>query len=236
MKKLALIKVEPSPLALADMNVDQLGASYEMLDRIASEHDNANTVCRLLQGLVLTEAKRKLPHGEFGKWLKGNFPKSQDTAGRCMRASEDFIQKLSRGKFRSTAEFDPRTAVDLLRNDLKATLERLSKVRLDLAHPLVRAAQIYAKGRSFYQLCLDLGPADRGGNQYDRSKKGRGLTGITAAPIQEQAEEILWPAWISFQKQWRRGLWLGLAAAKLQRLDGDLIDLRRQIKKSLEKS
>lgn len=168
MKAQPLAKIESSPVALAEMSVDQLGASYVMLDRIAGEHDNANTVCRLLQGLVLTEAKRKISHGEFGKWLKKSFPKSQDTAGRCMRASEDFLQKLSRGKFRSTAEFDPQSAVDLLRKDLRTTLERLGKVQLDLAHPLVRAAALYAKGRSFYQLCLDLGSASRGGNQYER--------------------------------------------------------------------
>src|SRR6202140_2698617 len=174
MKKLLLAKVDSSPVPLVDMSVDQLGASYVMLDRIAGEDDNANTVCRLLQGLVLTEAKRKIKHGEFGKWLKKNFPKSQDTAGNYMRASEDFIQKLSRGKFRSTSEFDPQDAVDLLRKDLKTTLERLGKVKLDLAHPLVRAAAIYAKGRSFYQLCLDLGPAGRGGNPYERGgEKGK---------------------------------------------------------------
>jgi|GEM_PF-6005027 len=168
MSTLPLAKIESSPVALADMTVDQLGASYEMLDRIAAEHDNANTVCRLLQGLVLTEAKRKIPHGNFGDWLKNNFPKSQDTAGNYMRASRDFVEKMTRRKFRSTSEFDPHSAVDLLRNDLGQTLERLSKVKLDLAHPLVRAAAAYAKGRSFYQLCLELGPASKGGKTYDR--------------------------------------------------------------------
>jgi hypothetical protein len=168
MKDGQLSKIESSPVALADMTTPQLAESYEMLDRIAAEHDNAHTICRILQGLVLLEVKRKLPHGGYGDWLKKHFKKSQDTAGNCMRAGRDFVAKLSDPKFRSTSEFDEQTAVDLLRGDLRSTLERLDKVKLDLAHPVVRAAALYAKGRSFYQLCLELGPASKGGKTYDR--------------------------------------------------------------------
>ncbi|MCA1659011.1 MAG: DUF3102 domain-containing protein [Verrucomicrobiaceae bacterium] len=169
MKSQQLVKLESSPVALADMTIPELAQSFGMLDQVALEHENAHTICRILQGLVLLEVKRKLPHGDFGNWLKKNFKKSQDTAGNYMRVGQDFVAKLADPKFRVRSEFDAQTAVNLLRDDLKTTLERLGKVKLDLAHPLVRAATLYTKGRGFYQLMLELGPASKGGKTYDRS-------------------------------------------------------------------
>jgi hypothetical protein len=208
MKTAALAKVESSPpIALADLTVPQLAESFAMLGQLASEHDNSHTIARLLQGFVLSEIKRKLPHGEFGKWIKKNFPKSQDAAGRYMLASRDFAEKLSDPKFRKRAEFGPKTAVDLLRSDLKATLERLDKVRLDLAHPLVRAAAVYAKGRSFNQILLELGET-RGGDNTPRDESGNRLANRRRTKVEIEQEK--------FEKDARDAC--GVVAAKLEAL------------------
>jgi hypothetical protein len=149
----------------------QLEEAEAMLNQIASLHDRANTAARILQGIVLGELKHQLGHGKWTPWLRQRYPKSQDTAGRCIRAGEDFLKRLQDPKFRTSAEFHLEAGVDVLRQDLAATLKQLESSKLDLSHPLVRAASIYANGRSFYQLCLDLGPGLRGGDTSGSRKK-----------------------------------------------------------------
>jgi hypothetical protein len=188
------------PLALTDMHLGQLEEAEVMLDQIAGLHDHANTAARLLQGVVLIELKQRIDHGKWGDWLKRRYEKSQDTAGRCMRAANDFLVQLQDAKFRSTAEFDLQAGVDLLRQDLTATLAQLETAKLDLSHPLVRAAALYANGRSFYQLCLDLGPAHRGGDtsKHRKSRSNKSPEEVAAeeaqiywAPVQKKLFELL---------------------------------------------
>lgn len=233
MSKAQLAVVErAAPIALADMTAPHLTEAHVMLDQMAEHHDGVNTVCCLLDGIVLIELKRRLGHGHWKPWLKENYPKSNDSAERRMRAAADFLNQLQTPKNRSTAVFGLQAGVDLLRQDLATTLRQLEHAKLDLAHPLVRAASLYAKGRSFYQLCLDLGPQGQGGHNYDHSEKGKGISGPTAQPPEKQATDILWPAWKSFFDLWRRGLWVGAPRSMMVEIDDALVDMRDQIKKA----
>jgi hypothetical protein len=227
-KELALAKSVP----LADMTVPQLGDAFAMLDTIGSHHDNAHTICRLLQGLVLMEVKRKLPHGKYTDWLTARFPKSVRTGRNCFRAAEDFIVQLQRGKTAKRCRFE-KGALDLLRQNLADTLQQLEKAKLDLEHPLVRAAAIYADGRSFSQIMLDLGPAV---GSYDRSVAGKGKTGDTALPRRLQVVKLLIEPLNRVTDLWfNDGLWMELTRKELVAIDGDLAEMRVRIKKQLNK-
>jgi hypothetical protein len=194
-----IARKERDAVALSAMEVGQLEESHVMLNTMAGHHDGANTACCLLDGLVLTELKRRLGHGKWGTWLKRNYGKSQDTATNRMRAAGDFLMKLQDPKCRSTSEFDLQAGVDVLKQDLSTTLAVLETAKLDLAHPLVRAASVYAGGRSFYQLCLDLGPASRGGDtskstptvKKSRAEIAREEAQIFFLPLQQKLFEAL---------------------------------------------
>jgi hypothetical protein len=204
-------------VALSDMNVPQLTAANTMLDRIAGNHDHAHTTARLLQGVTLLEIKRRLHHGEWGPFLKKSFDKSQDSAGRYIRAAEDFLAKLQDAKFRKRAEFNLDAAVSLLRQDLGKTLEQLEDSKLDLSNPIVQLAAFYAGGRSFNQLLLELGDAQRGGKRTagkklkkSRDEIAREEAQITYLPLQKALLGVLQA------KPKRRLLFLPLAAPETE--------------------
>lgn len=179
---------KPSTVALADMDVPQLAEAGQALDRAADLHENNAATCRVLHGLVLLEAKRKLAHGKFQPWLKKNFPASFRDAQRRMESARDFMAVLSdpkrvrklkldaplaltegkKGKSDRSVAFE---AQQLLLADLASNLEALQEAKLDMANPVVAAASAYVGKRSWNQLLLDLGDVDgRDGNGGSRER------------------------------------------------------------------
>lgn len=161
-----------NPIPLADMSVPQLVEAGQALDRAGDLHENTAGICRLLHGLVLLEAKRKLSHGKFQPWVKKNFPRSYREAVRRMRAAEDFIDALNDAKRRKKLKLDqggksdtPVTfdAQQLLLADLASNLAAVEQAKLDMSNPVVAAAARYVGERSWTQLLLDLGPTAKGG-------------------------------------------------------------------------
>jgi hypothetical protein len=141
-----------SAVALVDLTVPQLAEAFKGLDRVQQHHERLSGICAIMKGLVLCEAKAKLPHGEFMSWVKENFPKSHKTAGQYKRLAEEF------------GKLNPRVQFENLRSDLLTTIERLEEFQLDLQHPFVRQVAEWVKGRSAYQLLLEL-PVERGGDR-----------------------------------------------------------------------
>ena len=177
-------KRAPGTIPLADMNVPQLAEAGKALDRAADLHENTSAVCRILHGLVLLEAKRKLGHGKFLPWLKKNFPASFRDGQRRMVAARDFIAAISDPKRARKLKCDRHVAFalpdrggdgksdravtiqaqQLLLADLASNYDALQEAKLDMANPIVAAATAYVGKRSWTQLLLDLGPAERGGH------------------------------------------------------------------------
>ena len=191
MKTKTLATAPATPIALADMAVPQLAEAGKALDRAADLHENNAATCRVLHGLVLLEAKRKLAHGQFMPWVRKNFPASHRDASRRMESARDFIAALSDpkrtrklkldrsvhfeitdrgegGKSDSPVTFD---AQQLLLADLASNLDALQEAKLDMANPVVAAASAYVGNRSWNQLLLDLGDAD--GRQHNGGKRER---------------------------------------------------------------
>jgi len=184
------------------MSVPQLSAAFSDLNVAREKYDNLSGICATLQGLVLLEVKRKLEHGKYGPWLKEHFPKSQDVAGRFVRIAEDFIRRLQtkntpESKFRVNAEFD---ASQLLLGDLASNLATIENAKLDMAHPIVRAAAIYAGKRSYTQLWLDLGPTPLGGDHRARDEQGELLPRIRRTHDEKEFDDALAEAmdWYEF--------------------------------------
>jgi len=161
MKKLQLAKIEPSPIALVDMNVPQLAEACKMLDACQERYDKLSGICATMRGLVLTEAKRKIEHGYFGAWLTKNFKKTKKTAAEDMRVGRQF------------AKSNPKVTFETLGRDLATTVAELEEAQIDLSHPLVRQVAEWVGARTRYQLLLAF-PASSGGNKYERGgEKGK---------------------------------------------------------------
>lgn len=173
MKTLATIP--QSPVALADMSVPQLAEAGKALDRAGDLHEKTAGTCRILHGLVLKEAKRKLDHGKFIPWVKKEFPNSHREANRRMRAADDFIAVLSDKKQVKKLKLDMPVQFDaqrLLLGDLATNLTEISAAQLDMSNPVVKAASAYVGKRSWTQLLLDLGPAPLGGPRVSLDDDG----------------------------------------------------------------
>lgn len=184
----------PAGVALADMTVPQLAVASEALARAGDLHANSCSICRLLEGVVLLEVKRKLGHGPFGTWVEANFSKSAQHARKRMQLAEAFIAALGDGR---KLRLDARTRTDLrpfyegkasktnpwvrfdparlLLTDLAQNLTDLVEVKLDMSHPVVKAAETYVAGRSYRQLLLDL-PDGRGGDVTPRDEDDRRIS------------------------------------------------------------
>jgi len=224
------------------MTTPQLEDAHTMLEEMVALHDNASTAAQLLDGIVLIELKRRIGYGKWGAWLKEKYPKSQDTAGRRIRVSEDFVQTIQNPRFRSTAEFDRQAALDFLRDDLTKTLSKLEKARLDLAHPLVRAGLAYAKGRSWYQLYLDLGPGERGGDTS--AHRGKKLLNKSPDEIEREKAQVFYLPLQQKLFDCTRGveknslLWLPIMApaeeASLTILSREIDELRELIREAIK--
>lgn len=210
--------MSPAAIALKDLSVPQLAEAFHGLDQVQQHHERLSGICAIMKGLVLVEAKAKIGHGGFMSWVKDNFPKSHKTANQYKRLAEEF------GKLNPTVQFEN------LRSDMLTTMESLEGMQLDLRHPVVKQVADWVNGRSAYQLLLELGPSN-----YNRDEKGKGKTGVTAQTPLQQAEELLLPAAQEFVSRWRDGLWVHLPHGILEQIDGDLLDIRRQIKKALDK-
>lgn len=220
--------IVPKAIGLSDMSPGELGAAGTALRHAGDLHESSGTICRILEGLVLLEGKAKLPHGKFIPWVEKHWDNAHRIATRRMHVSKDFLAALSSGKLKldPQVQFDP---VRLLLSDLASNLTELEQAKLDMSNPIVQAADAYASGRSYSQILLDLGPAG-----YDRSSRGKGKTGVTAKTPREQAEEILLPLAEEFTRRWiGDGLWVHLPRRILREIDGELLEIRQQIKKAL---
>jgi hypothetical protein len=139
-------------VALVDLTVPQLAEAFRGLDQVQQHHERLSGICAIMKGLVLCEAKAKIEHGGFMAWVQENFPRSHKTANQYKRLAEEF------------GRLHPKVQFENLRSDLLATLERLEGFQLDLQHPLVREIADWVKGRSAYQLLLELEPGKIGGD------------------------------------------------------------------------
>jgi hypothetical protein len=140
---------------LADMNLDQLAASYGQLDKVEQSCTTLSGICATLKGLVLLESKRKCTHGKFQPWIKEQFPKGYRTAARYMRIAKEFSKS------------DTSVTFAALEADLTTSLAVLEQNKLDCANPIVRQVAAWTQGKSSYQLLLELGEGDRGGGAGD---------------------------------------------------------------------
>lgn len=202
MSKPSAIATKAQALPLADMSLPQLGQAFAKLDDARARYDRLSGICGTLQGLVLLEVKRKVGHGNYGKWLLENFPKSQDSANRCTRVAEEFLRRLQtrntpESKFRARAEFE---ATQLLLGDLASNLSAIEEAKLDLSHPVVEAVACYVGERSFRQLLLDLGPALGGGD----TRKIDPATGKPVAHARKPLDERLEMARITAKDNLKR--------------------------------
>jgi len=165
-------QVSNDPTALADMSVPQLAEAGKALDRAGDLHENTAGICRLLHGLVLMEAKRKLAHGKFIPWVKTHFSNSYRDAARRMQAAADFLAVISDKKQAKKLKCAmPVTfeAQRLLLGDLATNLTEISAAQLDMSNPVVQAAAAYVGKRSWTQLVLDLGdPRENNGGKRTR--------------------------------------------------------------------
>jgi len=147
---------------ISAMTIPQLAEAGKALDRAGDLHENTAGICRLLHGLVLIEAKRKLEHGAFMPWVKEHFPNSYRAAAQRMQAGNDFLATVSDKKLAKKLKcagpctFD---AQSLLLGDLATNLPEISGAQLDMSNPVVEAASKYIGNRSWTQLLLDLGDA-----------------------------------------------------------------------------
>ena len=182
----------PQSLGLAEMSESQLAQTFTKLDATREHYENLSGICATLQGLILIEAKRKIPHGKYQHWIESNFPKSYSTSNRFVRIAEDFIEKASGKNTKEAralksvtgATFDNvNTSAQLLLTDLAASLESIRSDSIDLSHPMVQAISAYADGRSYNQLWLDLGPVSLGG-----SRDGAGRRKGDQKTLAEQAK------------------------------------------------
>ncbi len=212
----AQLTVVQRAVALVDLNVPQLADACRMLDQCQERYDKLSGICATMRGFVLLEAKRKLAHGKFLPWLAENFKKSKKTAAQDMRVAGE------------CGKSNPKVTFETLGLDLASTIKELEAAQIDLKHPLVREIAGWVDGRTRYQLLLDYPSAG-----YDRTTRGKGLTGPTSEPIDDQARKFLIPAAQKFVNLWFRGIWIGIPRQELLKIDGDLLDIRRQIKKHL---
>lgn len=163
------------PVALKDLTVPQLAEAYRGLNAAEEHYEKLSGICATMKGIVLCEAKAKIPHGGFLKWLEATFPKTRKTAAQYMRLAGEFGKN------------NPKVTFAALQTDLLATLEAAKGAELDLAHPLVSKVADWVKGRSAYQLLLDLGSHRAGGKTYERDGEKGKREQLTA----EEAEELL---------------------------------------------
>ena len=164
----ALATIQQSPVALADMTIPQLADAGKALDHAGDLYENTAGICRVLHGLVLLEAKRKLEHGKFMPWVEKEFPRSHREAGRRIRSAEDFMDSLGDKRRAKKLKLDTRVQFDphqILLGDLATNLTEISAAQLDMSNPLAQAVSAYVDGRSWRQLLLDLGPSPSGGDR-----------------------------------------------------------------------
>jgi len=167
------------------MTVPQLAEAGKALDRAGDLHENTAGICRLLHGLVLMEAKRKLAHGKFMPWVKKEFPNSHREASRRMKAAAVFLQTLTDKKQLKKLKLDRHVQFDaqrLLLGDLATNLTEISAAQLDMSNPVVQAASAYVGKRSWTQLVLDLG--DLRENNGGKRKRPNG----TKRPTKDEKE------------------------------------------------
>jgi hypothetical protein len=88
MTNTALTSQAPTSPALQDLTQTELVKGIkEALSSMASSFRNSVRDA-IKAGELLTEAKRRLQHGEFGSWLEENFKLSRATATRYMKLAE----------------------------------------------------------------------------------------------------------------------------------------------------
>jgi len=213
----------PGGPALKDMTVPQLEAAHAQLDTLEAQAESLSGACATLRGLVLAEIKERLPHGQFQPWVKAHYKKSYRSAANYMQLGAAYVAE--------TKSAAPCTFGFLLQNAAE-TLEQIELARLDLRNPLVADVVKWSRNKSATQLLLDIGPAPRGGNTYDHSVKGKGITGPTALPPAEQALNTLGEAADAFFTAWPQH-WPHIPHHLLKQWDSHLLDMRRQIKKAL---
>lgn len=160
--------------ALGDMDVDQLAAMFHGLDRTRENCESMSGICATLAGLVLTEVKSRLGHGNFKPWLKQHFPKSARSAQVYMQLGNAFSKSA------------PRCAFDQMTLALMDSAQSLDGQSVDLTHPVVAEVAKWTAGRSFYQIREEVSPT-KGGKTYDR-ENGKG---DRHEPTAEEATALL---------------------------------------------
>lgn len=139
------------PVALADMTLPELGEAFTRLTIVEEGCERLSGIVATLKGLMLMEAKAKLPHGEYLPWLQKHFGKTRKTAAQYVRLARGF------------SEMSPEVTFEILHRDLSISVQDLEANKLDLSHPIVAQIAEWTDGKSSTQLMLDLGPARLGG-------------------------------------------------------------------------
>lgn len=92
----------------------------------------------------------------------------------------------------------------------------------------------YVSGTSQKSWLDKMRPAKLRGGKYDHSKKGKGITGLTAETEAQQALVLLGDAYEGFRKRWHEGRWVHIPEHLLKQWDDVLMEMRRQIKRKLK--
>lgn len=219
--------VPANPLALVDLTLPQLEQTHDQLLHLEQLHNNMSGSCAVLRGLVLTELKHKLNHGEFIPWVRAHYKKSYRSATVYMRLARQFVTDSK------SAEALPICA---LLQDMATTLGQIEQAQLDLRHPVVAKVVSWVRGRSAHQLLLDF-PSERGGDNTPRDEAGKRISNrrrtkaeIAREEFEEEAIEgcrdaaKALRAMLTVQGPEEENAWDILSAADLEKLKLDLYD------------
>jgi len=140
-----LVALPPTPHVehgLKDMTLPELEAIDRGLRGLPERLEGMSGVAAVLSGLVLTEIKGRLKHGEWKPWLQSHYGKAYRTAAVGMQIATAFIKSAAR------CTFEPEQLTLALLDDTQSGA-------LDLAHPVVATVAKWTDGRSARQLIAE---------------------------------------------------------------------------------
>lgn len=163
----------------ADAKPDEVAAIVADLERTGTHAAAINGICFTLQGLILIEMKKRLPHGQYLPWAKKAAGLHRKTAASRVAVAKSFLKCLQPETFEQLT-------LKLMDKPLNAGL-----ATLDMTHPIVSALDKWTGGRVFAQLREEETEGYRpGGKTYARiDGKGARKT-LSAEDAKEMARTV----------------------------------------------